>query len=153
MEHFHHHHAFLFNFQIFPSNPIAIYFYFLFSTELIHSFVSRACLNTFIHYIDKKCFQNIVHLNIDYYPGLFVPTIFSKVSINVFCIIQIQGAMPKKFQGENTKAVAARVRKTEAKVQEKTRIEQEKEEAYWVDDDKHANRKAQRKVCILLPVD
>lgn len=54
--------------------------------------------------------------------------------------------MPKKFQGENTKAVAARARKADAKATERARQEQEKEDAHWADDDKQAAKKQQRKV-------
>uniref|UniRef100_A0A914GV71 UDP-N-acetylglucosamine--dolichyl-phosphate N-acetylglucosaminephosphotransferase n=1 Tax=Globodera rostochiensis TaxID=31243 RepID=A0A914GV71_GLORO len=53
--------------------------------------------------------------------------------------------MPKKFQSENTKAVASRARKTEAKATERARDEQAKEDAHWRDDDKHVQKKAQRK--------
>lgn len=53
--------------------------------------------------------------------------------------------MPKKFAGENTKSAIARIRKTEVKQVEKQRIEAEKEDAYWRDDDKHVQRKLQRK--------
>uniref|UniRef100_A0A183BLH3 NET domain-containing protein n=1 Tax=Globodera pallida TaxID=36090 RepID=A0A183BLH3_GLOPA len=53
--------------------------------------------------------------------------------------------MPKKFQAENTKAVASRARKTEAKATERARDEQAKEDAHWRDDDKHVQKKAQRK--------
>lgn len=55
--------------------------------------------------------------------------------------------MPKKFAGENTKAAAARARKNAAKEEEQTRKEREKEDELWRDDDKHINRKLQRKVC------
>lgn len=54
--------------------------------------------------------------------------------------------MPKKFQGENSKASAARARKAEAAAQEKMKKEQAKEDAYWQDDDKHVNKKMARKV-------
>lgn len=54
--------------------------------------------------------------------------------------------MPKKFQTENTKAVQARARKAEAKAEEKARLEKEKEDAEWRDDDKNLARKQQRKV-------
>ena len=55
--------------------------------------------------------------------------------------------MPKKFQGENTKAVEARNRKAAAKAAKRAQDEQEREDARWADDDKLGNRKAQRKVC------
>jgi len=53
--------------------------------------------------------------------------------------------MPKKFKGENTKAVEARARKS-ATADEKKRVEKEEtEDAAWEDNDKGANKKAQRK--------
>lgn len=58
--------------------------------------------------------------------------------------------MPKKFQTENTKAVQARARKAEAKAEEKARLEKEKEDAEWRDDDKNLARKQQRKVNKIL---
>lgn len=54
--------------------------------------------------------------------------------------------MPKKFQGENSKAVAARERKAETKAAEKSKQEKAREDAYWQDDDKQAQKKQQRKV-------
>ncbi len=54
--------------------------------------------------------------------------------------------MPKKFAGENSKAVAARARKEEKKKDEETKKQKAIEDAYWKDDDKHINRKTQRKV-------
>ncbi|XP_006898318.1 PREDICTED: coiled-coil domain-containing protein 124 [Elephantulus edwardii] len=53
--------------------------------------------------------------------------------------------MPKKFQGENTKAAAARARKAEAKAAADARKQKELEDAYWKDEDKHVMRKEQRK--------
>ncbi|XP_027709011.1 coiled-coil domain-containing protein 124 isoform X1 [Vombatus ursinus] len=53
--------------------------------------------------------------------------------------------MPKKFQGENTKSAAARARKAEAKAAADAKRQQELEDAYWKDDDKHVMRKEQRK--------
>nr|XP_009933024.1 PREDICTED: coiled-coil domain-containing protein 124 [Opisthocomus hoazin] len=50
--------------------------------------------------------------------------------------------MPKKFQGENTKSAAARARKAEAT---DAKRQQELEDAYWKDEDKHVMRKEQRK--------
>lgn len=52
--------------------------------------------------------------------------------------------MPKKM-GINSKAVEARARKDEKKRAEQDRIQKEKEDAYWKDDDKQLLRKAQRK--------
>ncbi|KAJ8872491.1 hypothetical protein PR048_026097 [Dryococelus australis] len=54
-------------------------------------------------------------------------------------------AMPKKFAGENSKAVAARARKTAAKEQEESRRKQQLEEEFWKDDDKHILKKQQKK--------
>lgn len=53
--------------------------------------------------------------------------------------------MPKKFKGENSKAVVARERKAAALHEQQERKEKEKEDAYWADDDKHVARKQQRK--------
>ncbi|XP_004698197.1 coiled-coil domain-containing protein 124 [Echinops telfairi] len=53
--------------------------------------------------------------------------------------------MPKKFQGENTKAAAARARKAEAKAAADAKKQKELEDAYWRDEDKHAMRKELRK--------
>ncbi|GCB70872.1 coiled-coil domain-containing protein 124 [Scyliorhinus torazame] len=54
--------------------------------------------------------------------------------------------MPKKFQGENSKSAAARARKAEQKAAADAKRQQELEDAYWKDDDKHVARKEQRKV-------
>ncbi|XP_030073338.1 coiled-coil domain-containing protein 124 [Microcaecilia unicolor] len=53
--------------------------------------------------------------------------------------------MPKKFQGENTKSAAARARKAEAKAVAEAKRQQELEDAFWKDDDKHVARKEHRK--------
>lgn len=53
--------------------------------------------------------------------------------------------MPKKFQGENTKSDAARARKAEAKAAADAKRQQELEDAFWKDEDKHVLRKEQRK--------
>jgi len=53
--------------------------------------------------------------------------------------------MPKKFKGENSKAVEAKARKAAAHTAEKERLDREKEDALWADDDKHNARKQQRK--------
>lgn len=53
--------------------------------------------------------------------------------------------MPKKFQGENTKSSAARARKAEAKAVADAKRQQAQEDAFWQDDDKHVQRKEQRK--------
>lgn len=54
--------------------------------------------------------------------------------------------MPKKFKGENSKAAAARERKQAAKQEADERKRRAEEDAYWKDDDKHAQRKQDRKV-------
>ncbi|XP_078412347.1 coiled-coil domain-containing protein 124 isoform X2 [Cetorhinus maximus] len=56
------------------------------------------------------------------------------------------GGMPKKFQGENSKSAAARARKAEQKAAADAKRQQELEDAYWKDDDKHVARKEQRKI-------
>ncbi|KAI1720819.1 coiled-coil domain-containing protein domain-containing protein [Ditylenchus destructor] len=53
--------------------------------------------------------------------------------------------MPKKFVGENSKATVARARKEAAKTEKIEKVEKAKEDAYWADDDKHVQRKQQRK--------
>ena len=55
--------------------------------------------------------------------------------------------MPKKFKGENTKAQDARARKAAAKEAAEEKRRKEEEDAAWRDDDKHASRKQDRKVC------
>lgn len=56
--------------------------------------------------------------------------------------------MPKKFQGENSKAVVARARKAEKAAAEKAIKEKAAEDAFWKEDDKLICKKLQRKVCI-----
>uniref|UniRef100_A0AAY5L2X5 Coiled-coil domain-containing protein n=1 Tax=Esox lucius TaxID=8010 RepID=A0AAY5L2X5_ESOLU len=53
--------------------------------------------------------------------------------------------MPKKFQGENSKAVTAKARKAEAKAVEDARKKKELEDALWQENDKHVLKKEQRK--------
>ncbi|KAL8610797.1 hypothetical protein ACOMHN_016780 [Nucella lapillus] len=53
--------------------------------------------------------------------------------------------MPKKFKGDNSKAVEARVRKDAALAAEQEKKKQAEEDALWEDDDKHVARKQQRK--------
>lgn len=52
--------------------------------------------------------------------------------------------MPKKFVGENSKAVTARQRKNASKEAETVKKQKELEDAFWKDDDKRVNRKMQR---------
>ena len=54
--------------------------------------------------------------------------------------------MPKKFQGENSKAVTAKARKAEAKAVADAKKKKELEDAMWEDNDKHVMKKEQRKV-------
>ena len=54
--------------------------------------------------------------------------------------------MPKKARGENSKAVEARARKAEAQAVAAAKKQKEIEDEFWKDDDKHINRKMQRKV-------
>lgn len=54
--------------------------------------------------------------------------------------------MPKKFATENTKAVAARERKKQAKEVADTKKQKDIDDAYWKDDDKQLQKKQQRKV-------
>lgn len=54
--------------------------------------------------------------------------------------------MPKKFQGENSKAVTAKARKAEAKAVADARKKQELEDSLWEENDKHVLKKEQRKV-------
>ncbi|XP_005730338.1 coiled-coil domain-containing protein 124 [Pundamilia nyererei] len=53
--------------------------------------------------------------------------------------------MPKKFQGENSKAATARARKAEAKAVADARKKQQEEDALWQETDKHVLKKEQRK--------
>ncbi|XP_019953843.1 coiled-coil domain-containing protein 124 [Paralichthys olivaceus] len=53
--------------------------------------------------------------------------------------------MPKKFQGENSKAATARARKAEAKAVADARKKQEEEDSLWQETDKHVLKKEQRK--------
>lgn len=49
--------------------------------------------------------------------------------------------MPKKFKGENSKAVEARARKQEKAEAEKSKKEKAIEDEYWKDDNKAAAKK------------
>nr|ACO14907.1 Coiled-coil domain-containing protein 124 [Caligus clemensi] len=53
--------------------------------------------------------------------------------------------MPKKFPTENSKAAAARSRKSDKAQEDKQRKEKEIEDAKWKDDDKQLNKKLARK--------
>lgn len=60
--------------------------------------------------------------------------------------------MPKKFQGENSKAATAKARKAEVKAVADARKKKQEEDALWQETDKHVLKKEQRKVCILCCV-
>lgn len=55
--------------------------------------------------------------------------------------------MPKKFIGENSKAVAARARKAAVKEAETIKKALEAEDRAWQDDDKQLLKKKQKQVC------
>lgn len=55
--------------------------------------------------------------------------------------------MPKKFKGENSKAVEAKARKAAVVHAAADAKQKAAEDALWEDDDKQNARKAQRKVC------
>jgi len=56
--------------------------------------------------------------------------------------------MPKKFKGENSKAMEAKERKAGMKAEADAKKQAAADDAYWADDDKHVNKKLQRKVTI-----
>lgn len=56
--------------------------------------------------------------------------------------------MPKKFVGENSKAVAARARKAAAKEAENVKKAMEAEEKAWEDNDKQLLKKKQKQVIV-----
>ena len=58
--------------------------------------------------------------------------------------------MPKKFASVNTKAVEARERKENAKSSKALESKKAAEDAAWEDDDKMANKKALKKVCVTV---
>lgn len=58
--------------------------------------------------------------------------------------------MPKKWKGENPKAAEARERRESKKQAELDRKQRAEEDVYWQDDDKHAQRKEQRKVHLII---
>ncbi|XP_060889824.1 coiled-coil domain-containing protein 124 [Labrus mixtus] len=53
--------------------------------------------------------------------------------------------MPKKFQGENSKAATAKARKAEAKAVADAHKKKQEEDALWQETDKHVLKKEQRK--------
>lgn len=54
--------------------------------------------------------------------------------------------MPKKFAGENSKAVAARARKENAKEEKELKTKKMIEDAAWEDNDDKLKKKQQKKV-------
>lgn len=54
--------------------------------------------------------------------------------------------MPKKFQGENSKSLSARERKSAKAAEEKEKKCKDMEDAKWMDDDKNLAKKSMRKV-------
>lgn len=54
--------------------------------------------------------------------------------------------MPKKFAGENSKAVAARQRKEDAKTEKDAKLKQTIEDSAWEDNDDKLKKKQQKKV-------
>lgn len=60
--------------------------------------------------------------------------------------------MPKKFQGENSKAATAKARKAEAKAVADARKKQQEEDALWEETDKHVLKKGQRKVSYVTKI-
>lgn len=54
--------------------------------------------------------------------------------------------MPKKFVGENSKAVAAKTRKENAKQEKDQKAKKVAEDAEWVDNDDKLKKKQQKKV-------
>jgi hypothetical protein len=56
--------------------------------------------------------------------------------------------MPKKFAGENSKAVVAKARKQAVRDEESAKKQKAMDDAYWKDDDKQLVKKQQKKVFI-----
>lgn len=54
--------------------------------------------------------------------------------------------MPKKFAGENSKAVVAKARKQAVRDEESARKQKAMDDEYWKDDDKQLAKKQQKKV-------
>lgn len=58
--------------------------------------------------------------------------------------------MPKKFTGENSKAVAARQRKEDAKLEKDQKLKKMIEDSQWEDNDDKLKKKQQKKVCNMV---
>ncbi len=54
--------------------------------------------------------------------------------------------MPKKFQGENSKASEAKARKDQVQREKQASKEKDDEDKLWQEDDKNVLRKIERKV-------
>lgn len=65
-------------------------------------------------------------------------------------INSLQLKMPKKFAGENSKAVAARQRKENIKEEKDQKLKKMIEDAAWEDNDDKLKKKQQKKVSYLL---
>ena len=63
---------------------------------------------------------------------------------------QLKTEMPKKFKGENSKAVEARARKAAVHKDAQDKKKEELEDEYWKDDDKNMAKKQQRKVSYFI---
>lgn len=74
------------------------------------------------------------------------------ISTSLFLSWEAAVGMPKKFQGENSKAATAKARKAEAKAVADARKKQQEEDALWQETDKHVLKKEQRKVRFLFSV-
>lgn len=61
--------------------------------------------------------------------------------------------MPKKFSGENSKAVAARQRKEDVKQEKDQKLKKMIEDAQWEDNDDKLKKKNQKKVGFLFRLD
>lgn len=73
-----------------------------------------------------------------------------KIINNFHHLFIIDYNMPKKFVGENSKAVAARARKAAAKEAEHVKKAMEAEDKAWEDNDKQILKKKQRQVHLEL---
>ena len=57
--------------------------------------------------------------------------------------------MPKKFKGENSKAVEAKARREAQRKEVADKKQKDLEDEFWKDDDKHVARKSMRKVRVV----
>lgn len=63
---------------------------------------------------------------------------------------QPYSVMPKKFVGENSKAVAAKARKAAVEEEKAQTKKKQIEDEYWKDDDKNLAKKQARKVSLFI---